>query len=102
MLSLLNTQIGRLRIVGFIEGVSLLVILFITMPLKYFFDQPGANRIIGMIHGLLFILYVFYVIQSKIEYRWSFKKMMLALIASIIPFGTFWADAKLFRNQNQP
>lgn len=101
MLSLLNSQIGRLRIVGFIEGVSFLIILFITMPLKYFFNQPGANRIIGMIHGLLFILYVFYVIQSKIEYRWSFKKMMLALLASIIPFGTFWADVKLFRNESK-
>lgn len=97
MVELLKTQIGRLRILAFVEGVSFLVILFITMPLKYYANMPQPNKIFGMAHGLLFILYVLAVVQSKIEYNWSFKKTMLALLASIIPFGTFWADAKLFR-----
>jgi integral membrane protein len=51
-----------------------------------------------MVHGLLFVLYVLAVIQVKIEQDWPVKKMGLALLASIIPFGTFWADAKLFRD----
>lgn len=97
MIELLKSQIGRLRILAFVEGVSFLVILFITMPLKYYANMPQPNKIFGMAHGLLFILYVLAVIQSKIEYNWSFKKTTLALLASIIPFGTFWADAKLFR-----
>jgi integral membrane protein len=98
MIHLLKTQLGRLRVLAFAEGVSLLVILFITMPLKYYFDTPQPNKIFGMVHGLLFILYVFWVIQIKIEQDWSMKKTALALLASIIPFGTFWADARLFRN----
>lgn len=97
MIDLLKTQIGRLRIIAFVEGVSFLVILFVTMPLKYYANMPQPNKIFGMAHGLLFILYVLAVVQSKIQYEWSFKKTVLALIASIIPFGTFWADAKLFR-----
>jgi integral membrane protein len=97
MIELLKSQIGRLRILAFVEGVSFLVILFVTMPLKYYANMPQPNKIFGMAHGLLFILYVLAVIQSKIEYNWSFKKTILALLASIIPFGTFWADAKLFR-----
>jgi integral membrane protein len=101
MLYLLKTQIGRLRLLAFVEGVSFLVILFITMPLKYYFDTPQPNKVFGMVHGLLFVLYVFWVIQVKIEQDWTFKKMGLALLASIIPFGTFWADLRLFRNQNQ-
>lgn len=98
MFELFKNQIGRLRILAFIEGVSFLVILFITMPLKYYADMPQPNKIFGMAHGLLFILYVLAVVQSKIEYNWPLKKTFLALLASIIPFGTFWADAKLFRN----
>lgn len=101
MMHLLKTQIGILRLLAFIEGVSFLVILFITMPLKYFYDMPQPNKIFGMAHGLLFILYVLWVIWVKIEQHWSMKKMMLALLASIIPFGTFWADARLFREQSQ-
>jgi integral membrane protein len=95
---LFSTQIGRLRILAFVEGVSFLVLLFVTMPLKYGFGIPGPNKVFGMVHGLLFVLYVLAVIQVKIEQNWSLKKMGLALLASIIPFGTFWADVKLFRD----
>jgi integral membrane protein len=97
MLELLKTQMGRLRVIAFVEGVSFLVILFVTMPMKYMYGMSEPNKIVGMSHGVLFILYVLAVIQSKIEFDWSVKKTGLALLASIIPFGTFWADKKLFR-----
>jgi integral membrane protein len=97
MLDLLKTQLGRLRIIGFAEGLSFLILLGIAMPLKYFFGLPETVRVVGMAHGLLFVLYVLLVIQVKIEYGWSLRKMLLALLASVVPFGTFWADAKLFR-----
>ena len=97
MLELLKTTIGRLRILGFLEGISYLMLFGISMPLKYGFDMPGPNKVIGMAHGLLFVLYVFYVVMAKFEYRWNGKKTLLALLASLVPFGTFWADKKLFR-----
>ena len=97
-MNLLTTQIGRLRILAFVEGVSFLILLFVTMPLKYGFGMPEPNKVFGMVHGLLFVLYVLAVIQAKLEWNWSLKKTGLALLASIIPFGTFWADVKLFRS----
>lgn len=96
MFSLLKTQLGRLRLMAYVEGTSLLLILFVTMPLKYSFNYPEPNKVIGLIHGLFFLMYVFAVIQIKIEQEWSLKKTFLALLASVIPFGTFWADKKLF------
>ena len=95
-MDLLKTEIGRLRIIAFIEGVSFLLILFITMPLKYAFDIPNPNKIIGMAHGVLFILYILAVIQVRISYSWNSKTTFLSLLASIIPFGTFWVDKKYF------
>ena len=59
--------------------------------------MPMPNKIFGMLHGVLFILYVLFVVLLTILQKWSFTKMFLALLASIIPFGTFWADAKLFK-----
>lgn len=97
-MNLLSTQLGRLRILAFTEGVSFLILLFVTMPLKYGFGMPEPNKVFGMVHGLLFVLYVLAVIQATIEWNWSMKKMGLALLASIVPFGTFWADVKLFRS----
>lgn len=96
-MEMFKTQLGRLRIIAFVEGVSFLVLLFITMPLKYIFNMPEPNKLFGMVHGLLFILYVITVIMIASEEKWQMKKVLLALLASIIPFGTFWADIKLFR-----
>lgn len=96
-MELLKTQLGRLRVLAFVEGVSFLVILFITMPLKYAFEMPGPNKVFGMAHGILFVLYVLAVIQITFVQNWKMGKTFWALLASIIPFGTFWADKKLFQ-----
>ena len=95
-MELLKTELGRLRIIAFLEGVSLLIIFFVTMPLKYIFDYPQANMVVGMAHGLLFMLYFLAIVRAKVAFNWSWKSFGLAFIASIIPFGTFWADKKIF------
>ncbi|WP_210116243.1 DUF3817 domain-containing protein [Hymenobacter fodinae] len=93
----MQTLLGRLRAVGILEGISFLVLLGIAMPLKYMFEEPAAVRIVGMAHGVLFVLYVLLVLQASLTYSWSWRKVLLALIVSVVPFGTFWADKKLFR-----
>lgn len=97
---LLQTTLGRLRIVAFLEGISFLVLLGIAMPLKYLASNPEPVRIVGMIHGILFIAYVIFLVLTHVEHRWSFGKSTLAFIASFVPFGTFYADKKWFRNPN--
>jgi integral membrane protein len=94
----LNTAIGRLRITAFLEGMSFLIILFVTMPLKYMADMSQPNQIIGMAHGVLFIAYCLMVLESRSKYKWTNKETFLSLLASIIPFGTFWVDHKIFKN----
>ena len=97
MLSLLRTPLGRLRLIGYLEGISFLVLLLIAMPLKYLLHEPAAVRTVGMAHGLLFVLYVFLLIQNTIELSWSWRKAVLGFGASLLPLGTFWADRHLFR-----
>ena len=96
MRNFLLTGLGRLRLVALLEGVSFLVLLLIAMPLKYLAGQPAAVRQVGMAHGLLFVLYVFLLIQQSIERGWPFRKALLGFVASLVPLGTFWADKKLF------
>ncbi len=94
--NLLKTALGRLRIVAFLEGCSFLL-LGLTMILKYKFQMPKPNLVIGMAHGVLFILYVLLVVQVAYLYRWKISKIFWAMVASLVPFGTFYADKKLFR-----
>lgn len=96
-MNLLKTQLGRLRLLAFVEGISFLILLFVTMPLKYVFQMPNPNKVFGIVHGVLFVFYVFVVVQIKIEQQWRLSKMLWALLAAIVPFGTFWADKKLFQ-----
>lgn len=93
---LLKTAIGRLRIVAFLEGCSYLL-LGLTMILKYKYGMPQPNYVVGLAHGILFVLYVVLVLQVSFIHRWNLLKMFWAFVASLIPFGTFYADKALFR-----
>ena len=94
--NLLKTPVGRLRIVAFLEGCSYLL-LGLTMILKYNYGMPQPNYVVGLAHGILFVLYVVLVLQVSFIHRWNLLKMFWAFVASLIPFGTFYADKALFR-----
>ena len=93
-----KTNLGLLRIIGLLEGISFLVLMFIAMPLKYIWERPELIYSTGMAHGLLIILYVFFVLLVGYQLKWKFNHIFWTLLASLIPFGTFIADKKLFRN----
>ncbi len=88
-----------LRILGVVEGISFLVILFVTMPLKYIWDMKEPNLVVGMAHGILFIAYCLLVVIVGYKLKWKLLTIFCALLASIIPFGTFVADKKIFKQQ---
>src|SRR5688572_3348920 len=95
----LKTTLGRLRFIGWWEGVSFLVLLGIAMPLKYLAGWPQAVRIVGMAHGILFMLYVRAAIQAALEHHWPWKRTALVLLASVLPAGPFIIDAKILRTE---
>jgi integral membrane protein len=86
----------HLRTLGFIEAISLLVLLFIAMPLKYLAEIPEAVRIVGSIHGALFVLYVGSAAGLASRIGWSLKTLVFACVISSVPFGPFIFDKKLF------
>jgi integral membrane protein len=81
--------------IGFAEGSSFLTLLFIAMPMKYFMGMPEVVRIVGTMHGVLFLLYVGLLAAIHFRQRWSFMFSLYAFVASIIPFGTFVLDKQL-------
>jgi len=101
MQNFLSTTLGRLRLIAFIEGVSFLILLFVAMPLKYFFEQPQAVRTVGSIHGGLFVAYVILVFLTMRELKWNWAKTGLLILISFIPFGNFYADQKWLAPDSQ-
>jgi integral membrane protein len=94
-----TTSIGRLRILAFLEGISLLILIFIAVPMKHYFANPTLVQTIGPIHGALFLLFIFNTLSVGVEQNWKFKEVTWkVLIACMIPFGTFYVDYKILRN----
>jgi integral membrane protein len=79
-------------LVAHIEGISYLLLLFLAMPLKYFFNMPEAVRYTGMAHGLLFVLYMLLLIYCMSQYNWNVKKGIIAFVAALLPFATFYLN----------
>jgi len=94
----LDTFIGRFRVIAILEGISYLL-LGVTMPLKYMMEIPEPNYIVGMIHGILFIAYMLLALQAIFTFKWKISTSLIVLAASLIPFGTFYADAKILKPQ---
>lgn len=90
MFSLINI----FRVTAFLEGVSYILLLFIATPIKYFGDDPQYVKMLGMPHGILFMLYVILAYMLKQENAWFKENFKFTLLAAIIPFGTFILERK--------
>jgi integral membrane protein len=95
MLSLIKT----FRIIAFLEGLSYILLLSIATPIKYFLDDPQYVKLLGMPHGLLFILYITLAFLLKSDFKWNTNQFGFVLLGSIIPFGTFYIDNKYLKNR---
>ena len=100
-MNLLTTSLGRLRVVGFLEGVSFLILLGVAMPLKYLWHEPLAVRVVGMAHGVLFLAYLAATVQVMLELGWNLKRTALVAAASLVPCGTFYAEVKWLRDADR-
>jgi integral membrane protein len=91
------TSVGRLRAIGLIEGVSFLILLGIAMPMKYLADQPEAVKIVGWIHGLLFIIFCTALAVVHRKLQWTLSQSAVVFVAALLPFGPFFIDGRLKR-----
>jgi integral membrane protein len=80
------------RILSWSEGISFLILVLVAMPLKYAADMPEVVKIVGMIHGVLFVAYMGGVIWMKETLKWDMKTTLKAALGAFIPFGMIYVD----------
>jgi integral membrane protein len=96
-----STPLGRLRLLAFLEGTSLLLLVTVAVPFKYIAHDLSLVKAIGPVHGMLFLLFVINTISLGVAQHWSFKTTTWkVLLACIIPFGTFYIDWKILSRLN--
>ncbi|MBU2946943.1 DUF3817 domain-containing protein [Zobellia uliginosa] len=87
-------MLSLFRVTAILEGISYLALFAVTMPLKYLADLPLPNKYVGYAHGVLFIAYIILAVVLWMEQKWSIKKAFVILIASLLPFATFYVEKK--------
>ncbi len=87
------------RLLGWLEGISFLALLLIAMPLKYYAELPIGVRIMGPLHGTLFLLYCASAFWLASSYQWPLRQHLLAYAAAVFPFGTFMFEKKYIRSE---
>ena len=85
------------RLVALLEGVSYILLLFIAVPIKYWSGDEQWVKLLGMPHGILFVSYVIFAFLIKENEKWGIKDLGIVLLASILPFGTFYVDWKYLK-----
>lgn len=86
--------ISIFRLVAFLEGLSYILLLFVAVPIKYSNGEAIFVKMLGMPHGILFVLYIAIALVLRIDNQWIKNNFLAVLIASVIPFGTFVVDFK--------
>ncbi|HEY9472269.1 MAG TPA: DUF3817 domain-containing protein [Mycobacteriales bacterium] len=84
-----SAAITRYRVMAYVVGVGLLLLVLVAMPLKYFADQPAMVAVVGPAHGFLYIIYLLFALDLAIRSRWSLLVTGVVLLAGTIPFLTF-------------
>jgi len=85
-------------VTAILEGISYLALFGITMPLKYIADLPKPNIYVGYAHGVLFIAYIVLAVVVCWQKKWGFKRLFIFVLASFLPFATFYIDQKYLKN----
>lgn len=94
-LEMIKDPLQRFRIISYIEGISYLILVFVAMPLKYLAENPYPVKIVGMTHGVLFILFVLFLLDVTRSLNWKSKFSIKLFIYSLIPFGSFIIEKEI-------
>ena len=91
----MKDSVKKFGLINTIEGYSYLLLLFVAMPLKYILGFAIAVKIAGMLHGILFIIFLVLLLQAWMDAKWAIKETIIFFIASLIPFGTFLTKKRI-------
>ena len=94
----LNRMRTFFRIVAFLEGLSYILLMSVGLYFKYQLGDPSYVKLLGMPHGLLFVSYLILAFLIKDDEQWGNKDFGIIMLASILPFGTFYVDGKYLKN----
>jgi integral membrane protein len=91
----LRGTLARYRVMSYVVGVMLLILVFVAVPLRYAAGVPEVSKVVSPIHGFLYIVYLVAGFDLALKARWTAKGTVLVLLAGVVPFLSFWAERRV-------
>jgi integral membrane protein len=92
-----RAALTRYRVMAYVVGVWLILLVLVAMPLKYLADSPRMVEIVGPVHGFLYLAYLATALDLAFRARWSAVRTVLVMLAGTVPFLSFVAERKVTR-----
>jgi integral membrane protein len=83
------------RVMAYVVGVGLLILVLVAMPLKYLADSEGLIGIVGPLHGFLYMVYLVATVGLAFRSRWTPVKTVLVMLAGTVPFVSFVVERRV-------
>jgi integral membrane protein len=91
----MTAALTRYRVVAYIVGVLLLLLVFVAMPMRYIGGDPTLVKLIGPVHGFAYMVYLVVAFDLAVRAKWTFGRTALVLLAGTIPVMSFVAERKV-------
>ena len=83
-----------LKFAAWFEGATLLLLVLVAVPTKYWGANPTLVRLLGPVHGVAFLTYLYQVGRASAQGLLSWKQTTRFMVASFFPGGTFLVMAR--------
>lgn len=90
-----QNALTRYRVMAYLTGVMLLLLVLVAMPVKYLAHSDTLVAIVGPVHGFLYIVYVLFALDLAVKGKWSPLRTVLVVVAGTIPFASFVAERRI-------
>jgi integral membrane protein len=91
---MLKTSLGRYRLLAYIVGTLLIVLVFAGVPLQWWANFPYVAKYVGMLHGFLYLVYCVTCLELMLRYRLGWIRLFLMAAAGFVPFLSFVMERK--------
>lgn len=82
----------RLRWMSLLDAVTYVLLVGVAMPLKYAADMPLAVTVVGMVHGLVWMLLMWLLMRTRFETSWPLQRLVVLGVAALLPIVPFFLD----------
>jgi integral membrane protein len=89
-----SSSIRRFKVVAVAEAVSYLVLLGASVA-KHVFDVPGGVTLMGPIHGVVFLAFLWLALLVREELGWELVTTLTVIVAAVVPLGGLWVERRV-------